>query len=103
MVHRGVAPEVEQHAQCQSEPALKTCCSQSSMCWSAKPATPPPFNLQLADILEALLADRAALAAVGRKALAKARSWTEHDNAGALVGYVQQALALAAAGRAGGA
>ncbi|KAI7843143.1 hypothetical protein COHA_003314 [Chlorella ohadii] len=39
---------------------------------------------KLADILEALLADRAGLAAVGRKAMAKARSWTEHDNAGAL-------------------
>lgn len=62
------------------------------------------LDLQLADILEALLADRAGLAAVGRKAMAKARSWTEHDNAGALVGYVQQALAAAAAaGRAGGA
>lgn len=54
---------------------------------------PIPTCPQLADLLERLLADRAALAAVGRKALAKARSWTEHDNAGALVGYVQQALA----------
>lgn len=59
---------------------------------------PIPTCPQLADLLERLLADRAALAAVGRKALAKARSWTEHDNAGALVGYVQQALAAAADG-----
>lgn len=59
-----------------------------------------PSCLQLADLLEALLADRAALGAVGRKALAKARSWTEHDNAAALVGYVQQALAAAAGGGA---
>lgn len=60
-------------------------------CYTCHPSPP-----QLADLLEALLADRASLGAVGRKALAKARSWTEHDNAAALVGYVQQALAAAA-------
>ena len=51
-------------------------------------------GLQLADVVEALLADPAALAAVGRRAQAKARSWTEHDNALALVQHVQQALGL---------
>lgn len=71
----------------------------SPTCAAVEPllATGPiPACPQLADLLETLLADRAALAAVGRKALAKARSWTEHDNAGALVGYVQQALAAVA-------
>ena len=43
--------------------------------------------------MEALLADRARLAAAGRLAQAKARSWTEHDNAQALVQHVQEALA----------
>ena len=56
---------------------------------------------QLADRVEALLADPARLAAVGRAAAAKARSWTEHDNAAALVGHVRAALAAAAAARAG--
>lgn len=53
--------------------------------------------LQLADTVEALLSDRVALAAVGRAALAQARSWAQHDNAQALVGHVQQALAAATA------
>ena len=54
----------------------------------------PPAHLQLADVVEALLEDPAALAAVGRRAKAKARSWTERDNALALVRHVQQALGL---------
>jgi HPt (histidine-containing phosphotransfer) domain-containing protein len=45
-------------------------------------------------VVEALLADPAALAAVGQRAQAKARSWTERDNALALVQHVQQALGL---------
>lgn len=52
-----------------------------------------PSPPQLADLVEALLADRARLAAAGRLAQAKARSWTEHDNAQALVQHVQEALA----------
>lgn len=62
------------------------------------PPCPPP-SPQLADAVEALLSDPAALAAVGARALAKARSWTEHDNAQALVRHAQAALAAAAAGR----
>ena len=57
------------------------------------PSLPSSFP-QLADAVEALLADRAALAAVGQRAQAKARSWTERDNALALVQHVQRALAL---------
>ncbi|KAL4436763.1 hypothetical protein ABPG75_003902 [Micractinium tetrahymenae] len=47
---------------------------------------------QLADRVETLLADRASLAAVGRRAQVRARSWGERDNAAALVGYVAAAL-----------
>lgn len=48
--------------------------------------------LQLADLVEGLLAERARLAAVGRAAQARARSWGERDNAEALVGHVAAAL-----------
>ncbi|KAL4423282.1 hypothetical protein ABPG77_004551 [Micractinium sp. CCAP 211/92] len=47
---------------------------------------------QLANLVEALLAERARLAAVGRAAQGRARSWCERDNAEALVGHVQAAL-----------
>eukprot|EP00887_Chlorella_sp_A99_P008095 scaffold12.g8095.t1 len=47
---------------------------------------------RLADAVEALLADRAALAAVGRRAAAKARSWTERANAEALAALVAAAV-----------
>lgn len=47
---------------------------------------------QLADAVEALLADPAALSTVGLRAQAKARSWAEPDNAAALEGYVRQVL-----------
>ena len=53
---------------------------------------PPHMRVQLADLVESLLVDRPALAAVGRRAQAKARSWAEADNAEALVGHVRQAL-----------
>ncbi|KAI3425983.1 hypothetical protein D9Q98_007951 [Chlorella vulgaris] len=57
---------------------------------------------QLADMVEAVLADRARLAATGRKAMAKARSWTERDNAAALAGHVERALAGQGGGGAAG-
>lgn len=47
---------------------------------------------QLADRVEALLAERARLAAVGRAAQERARSWVERDNAEALVGHVAAVL-----------
>lgn len=46
---------------------------------------------ELADQVEALLADRQRLAAVGRAAATKARSWTERANAAALAALVQAA------------
>jgi hypothetical protein len=58
--------------------------------------------LQLADMVEAVLADRARLSATGRKAMAKARSWTERDNAAALAGHVERALAGQCGGGAAG-
>lgn len=48
---------------------------------------------ELADVTEGLIQDRQRLASVGRRALVKARSWTERANAEALVALVQGAVA----------
>ena len=101
----------------QARPAERSVCVRNALLITHHPPLPAvsthprhssarPPHAQLADRVEALLSDRAGLAAVGRAAQVKACSWTERDNAAALVGYVQAALAARAApaaGKAGGA
>lgn len=94
-----------------SPPPLSVCLTDVALpgtpATPAVPAAPTMRNvlcwcLQLADMVEAVLADRARLAATGRKAMAKARSWTERDNAAALAGHVERALAGQGGGGAAG-